>query len=116
MFVTAVEEVAILPAARLLTLPVTLTLHVAVRPPSAVLAVIVAAPVFTPVTVPSEATEAIVASDEDQVTLLFVAVVGATVDVSLSVAPISIESVVLLRLTDVGWTVKIEIGVYSIRL
>ena len=65
----------------------TVTAHVAVKLPSTVVTVIVALPAPTAVTSPVADTVATVSSDEDQVTLLFVASSGATVAVNSKAAP-----------------------------
>ena len=65
----------------------TVIAHVAVKPPSCVVTVIVADPAPTPVTRPVEFTVATAVLDELQVTVLFVALAGRTVEVSCCVPP-----------------------------
>lgn len=91
----------------------TVTEHVADFP-SAV-AVIVACPAATAVTRPLEtvATEVL---DEDQLTVLFVALEGETVAVSVLVSSFTIERVVLLSVTDVTLTVVGVDGVVELLL
>ena len=79
---------------------VTVTAHCAVLLPSAVVTVIVAVPAATAVTMPSE-TVAFVASLDDHVTALFVALSGATVAVRVSVSPTFREILFLLSVTPV---------------
>ena len=73
-------------------------------PPSSVVTVIVAVPAATAVTVPLE-TVATLSSLDDQVTVLFAAVDGATVAVSVSVSPTLRSSVFLLSVTPVTGSV-----------
>ena len=86
-------------------LEVTVTEHVAVFDPSAVVTVIVAEPAFTAVTLPLASTEAVEASDDFQLTVLLVALEGATVAVKVSEPPSTRLRLVLLRLTPVTATV-----------
>lgn len=74
------------------------TVQVAFLALSAVVTVIVAVPATTPVTLPL-VTVAFAASDVDQITALLVASAGATVAVSVSLAPTAIDVVVLLIVT-----------------
>ena len=78
---------------KILTL-VTVTVQVALLPPA--VAVIVAVPAFNAVTLPFS-TFATVLSELFQVTVLSVALVGATVVLSVSLPPTSRASVVLLK-------------------
>jgi hypothetical protein len=82
---------------------VTVTAQVAVLFPSAVVTVIVAVPADTAVTVPPDtvATEELLVV---QLTVLFVALLGLTVAVRVSVPPAVKERLVLLRLTLVTGT------------
>lgn len=78
-------------------------MQVSVNPPSCVVTVMTAVPADTPVTTPFET----VATDEllvDHETVLFVALDGATVSVSVVVPPISTESVDLSSETPVTGT------------
>jgi hypothetical protein len=74
------------------TVPVIVRAQVAVLLPSAVLAVIVAEPADTAVTRPEESTVARKVLEEDHDTVLFVALVGATVAVSCRVSPANKEA------------------------
>ena len=78
----------------------TVTAHVAVFPPSAVETVMVVVPGLSAVTFPSD-TEATPASEDDQLTALFVALLGETVAVSVSLSPSVKGRVDLLMLTPV---------------
>lgn len=75
--------------------------------PSDVATVIVDVPAATPVTSPLELTVALLASLVDQVTLRLVALVGAIVAVSCSVAPTRILVVDLFRVTPLTETVTV---------
>ena len=86
---------------------VTVTAQVAVLLPSAVVTVIVAVPDATAVTFPEVETVATLVLLLLQVTFLFVALLGATVAVSVSVAFGANVSVVLFRLTPVTGTVTV---------
>jgi hypothetical protein len=96
-------------------LGITVTPHVAILPPSAVFTVIVALPMVFPVTTPLELTVATAALLLDHVTVLFAAFDGATVALSVSVAPTITDNVVLSRLTPVtstGFTVTLVVAVF----
>ena len=86
---------------------VTVTAQVAVLLPSAVVTVIVAVPDATAVTFPAVETVATLVLLLLQVTFLFVALLGETVAVSVSVAFGANVSVVLFRLTPVTGTVTV---------
>jgi hypothetical protein len=73
--------------------PVIVRAQVAVLLPSAVIAVIVAEPADKAVTMPEESTVARKVLEEDHDTVLFVALVGATVAVSCRVSPANKEAV-----------------------
>ena len=62
----------------------TLTRQVAVKPPSVVVTVIVVLPTANALTKPVELTEAILSSNDDQVTALFKAVLGLTIATRLT--------------------------------
>jgi len=79
---------------------------VAVLLPSWVVTVIVAVPAALPVTVPPF-TVAMPVLLLDQVTVLFVALLGATVATSVSDAPTLIEVTVLLSVTPVTGTLVV---------
>src|SRR5699024_3483322 len=82
-------------------LAVTVNAHLAVLLPSLVVTVMSAAPGLTAVTLPLLSTVAIAASDDANVTVLSVAVDGATVATKLPVAPSSNDKVVLSNVTPV---------------
>ena len=83
------------------TLEATVTSQVAVLLPSTVVAVMVAEPSFRAVTSPSSFTVAIVSSEEDQLTILLVAVAGRTVAVRLPFPPSFRERVAGATVTPV---------------
>ena len=89
----------------LIVLEVTVTEQVAVLEPSTVVTVIVAEPAFTAVTLPLLSTEAVEASEDFQLTVLLVALEGATVAVRVSEPPSTRLRLVLLRVTPVTATV-----------
>lgn len=80
---------------------VTVKAQVAVLPPSTVVTVIVAVPAFLAETTPEEDTVATVVLLEDQVTLLFVALEGATVATKVWVSPSVKVRLVWFRVTPV---------------
>src|SRR5699024_6364070 len=82
-------------------LAVTVNAHLAVLLPSLVVTVMSAAPGLTAVTLPVLSTVAIAASDDANVTVLSVAVDGATVATKLPVAPSCNDKVVLSNVTPV---------------
>src|SRR5699024_9614593 len=82
-------------------LAVTVNAHLAVLLPSLVVTVTSALPALTAVTLPLLSTVAIAASDDANVTVLSVAVDGATVATKLPVAPSSNDKVVLSNVTPV---------------
>ena len=88
----------------------TVTAQVDVKPPSCVVTVMVAVPAATAVTKPELFTVATAVLLELQVTVLFVALEGATVSVNWLVPPYGIEAVV--GLTDTPVTATVE-GTYS---
>lgn len=90
-----------------LTVPVTVTAHVAVLFPSAVVTVIVVDPAETPVKSPDVLTVATPGLEEVHVTALFVAFRGTTVAVSCCVAPTSKAAVDWLKPTPVTLTLVI---------
>ena len=71
----------------MVTLWVTVTSQLALYPPSTVVAVMTALPLLTPVTTPELFTVAMEVSELDHVTDLFVALLGSTVAVRVSVEP-----------------------------
>ena len=79
----------------------TVTLQVADFPPSFVVTVMVASPAFTAVTLPFLSTVATAVELLDQVTLLSVALEGATVAVSAVVSPSVMSIVCRSRVTPV---------------
>lgn len=83
----------------------TVTSQVAFFPPSTVVTVMVAVPTVFAVMTPVEETVATAVLLEDQVTDLFVALVGVTTAVSVSVSPTVMVRVVWFRLTPVTATV-----------
>src|SRR5699024_4623189 len=85
-------------------LAVTVNAHLAVLLPSLVVTVMSALPALTAVTLPLLSTVAIAASDDANVTVLSVAVDGATVATKLPVAPSSNDKVVLSNVTPVTLT------------
>ena len=84
---------------------VTVTTQVAVLLPSAVVTVMVAVPAARAVTTPELLTVATVVLLELQVTFLFVAVLGLTVAVKLSVPPTVNAALFLFSVTPVTGTV-----------
>ena len=88
----------------------TVTLHVAVLLPSAVLTVIVAVPADFAVTTPFD-TVATFVFELLHVTDLFVALLGATVAVNVSLLPFSIVVDVLFRLTPVTFFITVNLTV-----
>ena len=86
------------------TASLTVTLQEAVLPPSSVVTVMVASPAFTPVTLPLASTVATASLPDIHVTFLFAASAGATVAVSVSLAPMLSVRVVLLSDTPVTVT------------
>ena len=89
----------------LIVLEVTVTEQVAVLEPSVVVTVMVAEPALTAVTFPLLSTVATPVSEDFQLTALFVALVGATVAVSVSDPPSAKVRLVLLSDTPVTATV-----------
>ena len=91
----------------------TVTVQLAVLLPSAVVTVMVAVPAATGVTNPF-ATVATLSLFELQVTALFVALLGATVAVSVSAAPPTVSVRVVLSsvtpITDIGFTVTLAVA------
>ena len=77
----------------------------AVNEPSVVVTVIVEEPVATPVIRPLPFTVALPVLEDDQVTVLSVAIVGKTVAISCVVAPTPTVAVVLFKFTLVTATV-----------
>src|SRR5699024_4217177 len=84
-----------------IVLAVTVNAHLAVLLPSLVVTVMSALPALTAVTLPLLSTVAIAASDDANVTVLSVAVDGATVATKLPVAPSSNDKVDLSNVTPV---------------
>src|SRR5699024_1451110 len=84
-----------------IVLAVTVNAHLAVLLPSLVVTVMSALPALTAVTLPLLSTVSIDASDDVNVTVLSVAVDGATVATKLPVAPSSNDKVVLSNVTPV---------------
>ena len=92
----------------------TVITDVAVLEPSAVVTVMVAVPTETPVTIPVALTVATAVFELLQLTLWFVALAGAMVELSCCVPPINMEAVVgdtLTPVTSIGLTVMTEVAV-----